>query len=108
MSDMSLRQTAKQLGITPAYLSYMVNGKRPWRPELYQRYCQLVNTSVNTTPEKTPILSTKSSSHLHGVQGAARSNRAAPTIFPRHLHAKTIQLGGLSVVQPVASHGVSG
>jgi hypothetical protein len=47
---MSLRQIAKELGITPAYLSYMVNGKRPWREDLYQRYCQLVNTkgdSVN-------------------------------------------------------------
>ena len=45
---MSLRQTAKQLGISPAYLSYMVNGKRPWRPDLYERYSQLVNTSVNS------------------------------------------------------------
>ena len=44
---MSLRQIAKQLGITPAYLSYMVNGKRPWRPDLYKRYGELVNTSVN-------------------------------------------------------------
>ncbi len=45
---MSLRKIASQLGITPAYLSYMVNGKRPWRQDLYQRYCFLVNTSVNT------------------------------------------------------------
>jgi len=28
---MSLRQIAKELGISPAYLSYMLNGKRPWR-----------------------------------------------------------------------------
>jgi len=26
---MSLRQIAKELGISPAYLSYMLNGKRP-------------------------------------------------------------------------------
>ena len=45
---MSLRQIAKQLGITPAYLSYMVNGKRPWRRDLFERYSYLVNTSVNT------------------------------------------------------------
>jgi len=45
---MSLRQIASQLGITPAYLSYMVNGKRPWRPDLYERYCQIVNTFVNS------------------------------------------------------------
>ena len=53
---MSLRQIAGELGITPAYLSYMVNGKRPWRAELRERYGALVNTfdstdapSVNTS-----------------------------------------------------------
>ena len=45
---MSLRSVAKELRITPAYLSMMVNGKRPWRTDLYQRYSYLVNTSVNT------------------------------------------------------------
>ncbi|HIN07052.1 MAG TPA: XRE family transcriptional regulator [Dehalococcoidia bacterium] len=29
MSKLSMRQVAKELGISPAYLSYMVNGKRP-------------------------------------------------------------------------------
>ena len=29
---MSLRQQAKILGISPAYLSLMINGKRNWRP----------------------------------------------------------------------------
>ena len=45
---MSLRKIAKELDISPAYLSYMVNGERPWRPDLYQRYQYFVNTSVNT------------------------------------------------------------
>lgn len=45
---MSLRKVAKELGISPVYLSYMVNGKRPWRGDLHERYCQLVNTPVNT------------------------------------------------------------
>ena len=45
---MSLRQIAKELGISPAYLSYMVNGKRPWRKDLYQRYMRVVNTFVNS------------------------------------------------------------
>ena len=45
---MSLRQIAAQMDITPAYLSYMVNGKRPWREDLYERYNYLVNTSVNS------------------------------------------------------------
>ena len=44
---MSLRQIAKELGISPAYLSYMINGKRPWRKDLYQRYMGIVNTFVN-------------------------------------------------------------
>ena len=50
---MSLRTEAKQLGISPAYLSYMINGKRPWRADIYARYRQLagglsVNKSVNS------------------------------------------------------------
>ena len=48
---MSLRQIAKELGISPAYLSYMLNGKRPWRKDLYRRYMGVVNSeegSVNT------------------------------------------------------------
>ena len=44
---MSLRQIAKELEISPAYLSYMLNGKRPWRKDLYQRYLGVVNTFVN-------------------------------------------------------------
>ena len=51
---MSLRQQAKILGITPAYLSYMINGKRPWSPDLKNRYEQLVNIfpkSVNKTSQ---------------------------------------------------------
>ena len=48
MVKQSLRQIAKELEITPAYLSYMVNGKRPWRRDLYQRYMGVVNTFVNS------------------------------------------------------------
>ena len=49
---MSLRQNcAKELGISPAYLSYMLNGKRPWRKDLYQRYLGVVNTFVNSGAE---------------------------------------------------------
>ena len=46
---MSLRQIAKELGISPAYLSYMLNGKRPWRKDLYQRYMGVVNTFLTVT-----------------------------------------------------------
>jgi len=45
---MSLREIAKELGISPAYRSYMINGKRPWRKDLYQRYMRVVNTFVNS------------------------------------------------------------
>ena len=45
---MSLRRIAKELRISPAYLSYMLNGERPWRKNLYQRYMGVVNTFVNS------------------------------------------------------------
>ena len=48
MTKPSLRQIASELEISPAYLSYMVNGKRPWRKDLYQRYMGVVNTFVNS------------------------------------------------------------
>jgi DNA-binding transcriptional regulator YdaS (Cro superfamily) len=41
---MSLRQQAKILGISPTYLSLMVNGKRKWQPEIKARYEKIVNT----------------------------------------------------------------
>ena len=45
---MSLRKQAKILGISPTYLSLLLNGKRPWRGHLRERYLELVNTFVNT------------------------------------------------------------
>jgi len=41
---MSLREIAKELGISPAYESYMINGKRSWRKDLYQQYMRVVNS----------------------------------------------------------------
>ena len=32
---MSLRKIAKILGISPTYLSLLLNGKRPWRGKLW-------------------------------------------------------------------------
>ena len=43
----SLRQIAAHIGITLACVSYMVNGKRRWPPDLYEPCRQLVNTSLN-------------------------------------------------------------
>ena len=44
----SLRYIAKELEISPAYLSYMLSGKRPWRKDLHQRYIGVVNPFVNS------------------------------------------------------------
>ena len=45
---MSLRKQAVILGITPSYLSMLVNGKRKWPYALRHRYEELVNSVVNT------------------------------------------------------------
>ena len=45
---MSLRKNAKILGISPSYLSMMINGERSWNPEIKDRYHELVNTFVNS------------------------------------------------------------
>ena len=79
MSKQSMRQIAKELDISPAYLSYMVNGKRPWRKDLYQRYMGVVNTFVNSEGEGTsdqterPPLLTASSGSIE--VGAGRGTR---------------------------------
>ena len=49
---MSLRQQAKILGISPTYLSLMVNGKRKWQPEIKARYEQLVNSLPKSVYKK--------------------------------------------------------
>ena len=75
---MSLRQIAKELGISPAYHSYMVNGKRPWRKDLYQRYMGVVNTFVNS--EREGVNHKEESSRLSTdaatSRGVAQSGRA--------------------------------
>ena len=45
---MSLRKTAKIIGVSAPYLSQMNNGKRPWNEEIRARYDALsANTSQN-------------------------------------------------------------
>ena len=53
---MSLRKIAKILGISPAYLSLLVNRRRRWRGNLKERYLELVNTFVNTQEANTAII----------------------------------------------------
>ena len=50
---------AKILGISPAYLSLLINGKRRWRGDLKERYETLVNTFVNREENHLNIRSIK-------------------------------------------------
>ena len=52
---MSLRAVARILGISPTYLSLLLNGKRPWRGNLKERYEELVNTFVTTPQANTSL-----------------------------------------------------
>ena len=54
MGRQSMRQIAKELDISSAYLSYMVNGKRPWRKDLYQRYMGVVTLLLTPPATKEP------------------------------------------------------
>ncbi len=85
----SLRQIAAELEISPAYLSYMVNGKRPWRRDLYQRYMGVVNTFVNSegasVNKPTRPLPQKRASIGLNWSGGGEGNR---TLGP--LHAKQV------------------
>ena len=81
---MSLRQIAKELGISPAYLSYMLNGKRPWRKDLYQRYMGAVNTFVNSEGEgvnsqtkRPPRLTVSSGQRIIGAGRGTRTHTPA-------------------------------
>ena len=78
MSKQSMRQIAKELDISPAYLSYMVNGKRPWRKDLYQRYMGVVNTFVNSGAEdgNHKEESSRLSTDAGTTRGVAQSGRA--------------------------------
>ena len=52
---MSLRKQAKILGISPPYLSLLLNSKRPWRGDFKEPHIELVNTFVNTQEANTTI-----------------------------------------------------
>ena len=83
MSKQSMRQIAAELEISPAYLSYMLNGKRPWRKDLYQRYMGVVNTfvnseveSVNKQTERPPRLTASLGSEKVGAGRGTRTHTA--------------------------------
>ena len=92
MANPSLRHIAAELGISPAYLSYMVNGKRPWRKDLYQRYIGVVNTfvnseplSVNTQTETPPVTVASHATFVpKNVGGSARESNPPTPLVTRH------------------------
>ena len=53
MKKPSLRQTARILGISAAYLSLLTREKREWPQKLKQRYDEFVNIFVNIIDERT-------------------------------------------------------
>ena len=84
IGTISLRRIAKELEISPAYLSYMLNGKRPWLKDLYQRYMGVVNTfvnseaeSVNSLPEPQPSQMTLLGSYFVGAGRGIRTHTPA-------------------------------
>ena len=67
---MSLRKQAKILGISPQCLSLLVNGKRPWRGNLKERYLELVNTFVNTQEANTASINRSNGNSYLKLGGA--------------------------------------
>ena len=59
MKKPSLRQTARILGISAAYLSLLTAGKREWPQKLKQRYEEFVNIFVNIIDERTEEAATE-------------------------------------------------
>ena len=88
---MSLRKVARILGTSLTYLSLLLNGKRPWRGNLKERYEELVNTFVNTngslpeTPSSSSIQAVyqlpaiKSWREREGVEPTAPTEGPGPT-----------------------------
>ena len=66
MKKPSLRQTARILGISAAYLSLLTAGKREWPQKLKQRYEEFVNIFVNIIDERTEEAATKNTNIERG------------------------------------------
>ena len=66
MKKPSLRQTARILGISAAYLSLLTAGKREWPQKLKQRYEEFVNIFVNIIDERTEEAATENTNIARG------------------------------------------
>ena len=66
---MSLRKQAKILGVDAGHLSRMVNGRRPWKPELKARYEALVGNTFGNTTQLATLSGSAKVSHHDCLQG---------------------------------------
>ena len=78
MKKPSLRQTARILGISAAYMSLLTRGKREWPQKLKQRHDELVNIFVNIIDERTEEAATKNTN----IERLSKSGGAAGTRTP--------------------------
>ena len=98
---MSLRKQAKILGISPTYLSLLLNGKRPWRGNLKERYEEFVNTFVNTNgslPETPSSSSIQAVYQLPATKSWREREGVEPT--PQHEGAKATDLKSARATGP--------
>ena len=87
---MSLRKQAIILGITPSYLSMLVNGKRKWPDALRHRYEELVNSVVNTDEGSSRVAQTAYESARHAITRFKELAGAGGSRTPRrHRRAPT-------------------
>ena len=83
---MSLRQQARILGIAPSYLSMMINGKRPWKPGIKERYDELVN-SMPKSVHKKPLVNSRKAT-LTGTKlgvGGAEGTRTPDPLLAKQM-----------------------
>ena len=79
---MTIRTMAKILGISPAYLSLLINGKRRWRGDLKERYETLVNTFVNRKASgDTSAQETQSASQAQYRNNGGAEEARTPDLF---------------------------
>ena len=78
---MSLRKQAKILGISPTYLSLLLNGKRPWLGNLKERYLELVNTFVNTPQANTLLTKATEDDFVPEAKHGGAAGTRTPCLF---------------------------
>ena len=81
MKKPSLRQTARILGISAAYLSLLTAGKREWPQKLKQRYEEFVNIFVNIIDERTEKAGTENTNIERGTKGGGAAGTRTPYLF---------------------------